>query len=162
LNIKIPVLKLPGFLRSELKTPLGKLLVSESYIKGLNIDYCVGDIVSENQNCEYRIIDYKTLRGVIKEVVKPTIVNPPGALSINTFTALLNKGVKKHIVDGEEDLIVLAIARRRDITIAYGQPRTGVVIYKSDPFRIVNIIKAFKPDIVNIDKRVLTPRDSYE
>jgi len=162
LNLKIPVLKLPGFLRNELKTPLGKLLVSESYIKGLNIDYCVGDVVSQNQNCRVRIIDYKTLRGVIKEVIKPTLMNPPGALSIVAFTALLSNDVKNHVVDGEEDLIVLAIARRRNVTIAYGQPRVGVVIYKSDPFRIVNIIKAFKPDIVNIDKRVLTPRDSYE
>jgi len=162
LNLKIPVLKLPSFLRNELKIPLGKLLVSKSYIRGLNIDYCIGDIVSQNQNCVYRIIDYKTLRGVIKEVVKPTMLNPPGTLSINAFTALLSNSVKNHVVDGEEDLIVLVVARRRNITVAYGQPRTGVVIYRSDPFRVVNVIKAFKPDIVNIDKRVLTQRDSYE
>ncbi len=140
------------YLRNVLSKPLSTLYVSRRMIKGFHIDYSVGDLVSRNHSSLYRVVDGKIMRKELdhrragEEVV---IVNPPGTLSLNTFTMLKVRGRYRYYVFGEEDLIVLGIGREYRCRMIYGQPRSGVVVMGSDPYYLVNIIKAFKLDIVD-------------
>lgn len=146
-----PVLQLPQYMRIALSKPLGKLYVSKGKISGFIIDYSVGDVVSFNQISTYRVVDSRVMR-VEKEFINKSfcdtyVYNPPGSISLNSITILKTKYFKNICVVGEEDLIVLSIGRDRETTIAYGQPRVGVVIYSSDPIHVLSIIKTFKPTL---------------
>lgn len=149
MKISIPVLRMPDNLRSSLRIPLSTLYVSPGQIKNLNAEYCVGDIVAKNQECKYMVIDGKTLREThVRLEDRYKVINPPGTLSLNILTSIKNRDLKKLFVMGEEDLIVLGIGKEYKTTIIYGQPNTGIVIINSNPYWIINVIKAFKPDIV--------------
>ncbi|MEM0380539.1 MAG: DUF359 domain-containing protein [Desulfurococcaceae archaeon] len=148
----IPVLQLPFHLRKDLSKPLGVLYVSDNTISGFKVDYSVGDVVSRNQISEYRVVDNRVMR-TRREIEKKDfcdihVVNPPGTISLNTLTFLNTRFFKNICIIGEEDLVVLGIGRDRSVTTAYGQPRVGVVLYKTDPVYIVNIIKTFKPTLI--------------
>jgi len=148
LRITVPALRLPDRLRRTLQIPLSTLYISKNWVKELNIEYCVGDIVSKNQKCKYMIVDGKTHREKFEEKLSGyKIVNPRGTLSLNTLTILKAKRIRNLHVIGEEDLIVLGIGSEYKATIAYGQPYIGVVVVNSTPYWTTNIIKAFKPDI---------------
>lgn len=153
----IPVLKPEKYLRKILATPQGILHVGKYPIKNLEADILVGDIVSTTLKGDVRIIDYKTRRSEKMEadIIKPSrhVVNPQGTLSLMSRTIAKAKKYKTVIVAGEEDLVTLAYALENDdIYIAYGQPRVGVVIIKSERFRALRILKTFKPDIVVYNK----------
>lgn len=154
----LPVLQLPEHLRKTLSTPIGKLYVSSGYITGFRVDYCVGDIVSMNQVSDYKVVDSRVMR-LEREFEKINcdtyVYNPPGAISLNTLTVLKTMFFKTMCVVGEEDLVVLGIGRDKHVTIAYGQPRVGVVIYKADPFHTLSIIKAFKPTLAFYNSNAL-------
>lgn len=76
------------------------------------------------------------------------IINPPGYLTLNSITLL--KALKTTVfkVRGEEDLLVLAVAREGAFKIAYGQPNVGVVVLSRDRTYVLNIIKTFKPEVI--------------
>jgi len=147
LKTRIPLLELPLFLRKVLKTPLSKLLVSQTTITGLKADYAVGDVVSLNHEAVYRFFDGKTQRHALRSIQAPSyIINPPGTIALNAVTLLKCSKCRDFPVDGEEDLLTLAISREaRNKTLIYGQPRVGVVILHTNPYWALNIIKVFKP-----------------
>jgi len=147
LKTRIPLLELPLFLRKVLKTPLSKLLVSQTTITGLKANYAVGDVVSLNHEAAHKIFDGKTHRHTLRSIQAFIyIINPPGTLTLNALTLLKCTKCRDFPVDGEEDLLTLAVAREaRDKTLIYGQPRVGVVILHTNPYWALNIIKVFKP-----------------
>jgi len=154
--VKIPLLKLPDHMRRVLSKPLGTLIVSsKGVVKGLELDYSVGDFVSRNHRCRYRVVDGKTLR--TREFCGESwgrgfkIINPRGAISLNAFTMLKARGVDGYYVVGEEDLLVLPINREYEAKTIYGQPNVGVVVYNASRFYTANIIKSFKPDICDYE-----------
>jgi len=149
LKMRIPLLELPLFLRKVLKTPLSKLLVSQNTITGLRVDYAVGDIVSLNHEAVYRIFDGKTHRQVLRAIQASSyVINPPGAIALNALTLLKCSKYRDFPVDGEEDLLTLAVSREtRDKILIYGQPHAGVVVLRTNPYWALNIIKVFKPII---------------
>lgn len=131
-----------------MSTPLSKLYVSfKGYVKGLNIEYSVGDVVSANQNSRFKIVDWKTRR--VEHVKKSlrsdklVLINPPGSLSLNAFTILKAKHPGLFEVVGEEDLLVLIAGREGEV--AYGQPGVGVVVLEKNPFYLSSLLKGFKP-----------------
>ena len=151
---RIPVLILPKYLRKSLRIPLSRLYVSRGWITGFKADYTVGDIVSQNNIGAHEIIDGKTLREEIHVTVKGVdVINPPGSLALNTITMLKCRFCKSYIVHGEEDLVTLGVCREYfDKKVIYGQPSTGIVLMKSNPYWAINVIKAFKPDIVDYEE----------
>jgi len=147
LKVRIPLLELPLFLRSVLKTPLSKLLVSQATITGLKADYAVGDVVSLNHEATHRVFDGKTHRHTLRAIrASSYIINPPGAIALNALTLLKCGKCRDFPVDGEEDLLTLAVSREtRGKTLIYGQPHVGVVVLRTNPYWALNIIKVFKP-----------------
>uniref|UniRef100_A0A7C2BKE8 GTP-dependent dephospho-CoA kinase n=1 Tax=Thermosphaera aggregans TaxID=54254 RepID=A0A7C2BKE8_9CREN len=149
----IPCLKPPDYLRKTLSLPQGKLYVSDKHaITGLSCDAAVGDVVSRNHYARIRVVDYKTKRSV------PTgkgsaggrvfrVVNPPGCVSLNSFTISFLKN--EHVVEvvGEEDLLVfpLALPSTGVYRIIYGQPSVGVVELDARGVRVLKLLKTFKP-----------------
>lgn len=150
--IVAPALLLPAHLRTALSRPLGTLLVSSGKISGLVVDYSVGDVVSANQISRYKVVDGRVMRGRAGPLAPRSCdvyaVNPPGSLSLNTLTISRMKSIERMCILGEEDLVVLGVGRSESASIAYGQPRTGVVVYEADPLRVVSVIKAFKPCLI--------------
>ncbi|MEM0355767.1 MAG: DUF359 domain-containing protein [Desulfurococcaceae archaeon] len=147
-SLKLPCLTLLPEYRLALSTPLSKLYVSYTgYVKGLEVQYSVGDVVSVNQNSRYKIVDWKTRRKEhVERMVRGdrlVLVNPPGSLSLNAFTMLKAKHYGLFEVVGEEDLLVLITGREGDVV--YGQPGVGVVVLKKNPFYLSSLIKGFKP-----------------
>lgn len=148
----MPALKPIEFIREVLSKPLSTLYVSSSgEVKGLTVDYTVGDVVSANHRSKVKIIDYRTKRvALTREDLEEgfEIANPPGYITLNSITLL--KAVKTNVfkVRGEEDLLVLAVAREGVSRIAYGQPNVGVVVFNKDRVYVTNILKTFKPEII--------------
>jgi uncharacterized protein (UPF0218 family) len=106
----------------------------------------VGDVVSRNM-IEYGvplnvlIVDNKVMR----EPIQPITVdadqtlhaeNPPGAITDEAWAAIRSaveqKGQTRVMVDGEEDLLTLAVvlAAPQDAIVVYGQPHRGIVVVK--------------------------------
>ncbi|QOR94475.1 DUF359 domain-containing protein [Thermosphaera chiliense] len=149
----IPCLKPPDYLRKTLSLPQGKLYVSEKHaITGLSCDAAVGDVVSRNHYARIRIIDYKTKRSIPAEPGSARgrvlrVANPPGCVSLNSFTISFLKG--EHVVEvvGEEDLLVfpLALPFTGVSKIIYGQPNVGVVELDAQGVRVLKLLKTFKP-----------------
>ncbi len=149
----IPCLKPPDYLRKTLSLPQGKLYVSDKHaITGLSCDAAVGDVVSKNHYARIRVVDYKTKRSIPagkgsagSRVFR--VVNPPGCVSLNSFTIGFLKD--EHVVEvvGEEDLLVfpLALPSTGVSRIIYGQPNVGVVELDAQGVRVLKLLKTFKP-----------------
>ena len=153
------MLKLPKYLRKELKRPFGVLhksvnLIRETLQKQLSEDklvIAIGDVTSINlvdigiypQIC---IVDSLTKREPIEHNLNHTnnikyVDNPAGALTeefIGACIESINEASNENLiiiqVKGEEDLAVLpcVINSPKDTIILYGQPEEGVVLVRVD------------------------------
>lgn len=168
LRTRIPVLEIPSFLRKTLSLPQGTLYVSKKgFVTGISVDVCVGDIVSSTLKSKTRVLDFKTRREYIagkKKFLRKQmyVINPPGTISLLVYNMLSKLDIlfKDIVVDGEEDLVTLAvIENNRCNTIAYGQPGVGVVIIRKNKyslFRSKEILKTFKPVMYAYTSRART------
>jgi uncharacterized protein (UPF0218 family) len=154
------VLKLPRYLRKELRKPFGQLydsidLIKEPLQKQLSenkLIIAIGDVTSINlveigiipQIC---IVDNLTQREPIQHNLNHTnnikyVDNPAGVLTedfIETCISSIRQSSENNTsliiqVDGEEDLAVLpcVLNSPKDAFILYGQPNEGVVLVKVD------------------------------
>jgi len=106
----------------------------------------VGDVVSRNM-IEYGvplnilIVDNKVMRKPIQPItvdVDQTLHarNPPGAITDEAWaairTAVEQKGQTRVMIEGEEDLLTLAVvlAAPENALVVYGQPHVGIVAVK--------------------------------
>lgn len=153
------MLRLPKYLRKELRKPFGKLhksinLIKEPLQKQIQEDkliIAIGDVTSiklfENgiqpQIC---IVDNLTQRKPIEHNLDHTeniiYVNNPAGVLTEAFIDICKSSIKEACnenpiiiqVNGEEDLAVLpcVINSPNDAIILYGQPNEGVVLVKVD------------------------------
>jgi len=153
LGIRLPALQLPTFLRGVLRKPLSRLVVSAGTIRGLKADYAVGDVVSRRHITQYKIFNGKTMRKeFFSREFRAVLINPASTISLNAFTMLKCMARREYFVEGEEDLLTLAICRETvNKHILYGQPGAGVVVLVANPYWAINVIKTFKPIIVDYD-----------
>ena len=156
-KVKSTIRNLTIELRKELKKPQG-LLIEGSFketMKNLKelvekekppVVISVGDIVSMHMikygfSLDVLIVDNKTMRKEISPIVVDTnhtlyAKNPSGTITNEAWntirTALKMKGIKKIIIDGEEDLltIVTVLSAPNDALVVYGQPNVGIVVIK--------------------------------
>ena len=150
-SIELPVLTLPVKFRRDLSLPQGILYVhsDRGVIRGFKVEVSIGDIVSSRHIASLKIIDYKTKRYVMersmKEECNRVVYNPPGTISLNSFTFT---GMRKGVicVEGEEDLLVIPFSREREVI--YGQPDTGIVLVCPDPKTTIKVLKTLKPSMV--------------
>ena len=106
----------------------------------------VGDVVSRNM-IEYDIplnvliVDNKVMRKPIQPITVDAdqtlyAKNPPGAITDEAWAAIRSaveqKGQTRVVVDGEEDLLTLAVvlSAPQDAIVVYGQPHQGIVVVK--------------------------------
>jgi len=106
----------------------------------------VGDVVSRNM-IEYDvplnvlIVDNKVMRKAIQPITvdaDQTLYagNPAGAITDEAWAAIRSaveqKGQTRVVVDGEEDLLTLAVvlSAPQDSIVIYGQPHQGIVVVK--------------------------------
>lgn len=156
-NVKSNIRSLTSELREELKKPQGLLLAGsfEETMKTLKeliekekppAVISVGDIVSMHMlnsglSLDILIVDNKTMRKAISPIVVDTkhtlhAKNPSGTITDEAWnairTAIKLEGLKKIIIDGEEDLltIVTVLSAPKDALVIYGQPNVGVVVVK--------------------------------
>jgi len=169
-------LKLPEKLRRKLKKPLGELISGSNnhiYLKILSlIDkykpvklVSVGDRVSyflftHGIKTDVIIIDNRekrrpctsSLGSVSKNIIR--VHNQPGYIESeawNVVSHALNKGDTTIIVDGEEDLLVLAVASLapKKTLIFYGQPNMGVVVVMiTDEFKRYIVMEIIRKMII--------------
>jgi len=144
-------------LREELKRPQG-LLIAGSFKETMKTlkelvekekppaIISVGDIISMlmlkfGLAVDILIVDNKTMRKKISPIVVDSnhtlyAKNPSGTITNEAWniirTALKLKGLKKIIIEGEEDLltIVAVLSAPNDAFVVYGQPNVGVVVIK--------------------------------
>lgn len=144
-------------LREELKRPQG-LLIAGSFketMKNLKelvekekppAVISVGDIISMlmlkfGLAVDVLVVDNKTMRKKISPIVVDSnhtlyAKNPSGTITNEAWniirTALKLKGLKKIIIEGEEDLltVVAVLSAPNDALVVYGQPNVGVVVIK--------------------------------
>ncbi|RAP54233.1 MAG: hypothetical protein BZ137_03285, partial [Methanosphaera sp. rholeuAM130] len=152
------MLKLPKYLRKELKKPLGNLhesidLIQEIIRKQLANDKLVigiGDVTTKtlvdlNLTPQICIVDNLIERRPVQHNLNHTdnivyVENPPGVLTdelIELIADSIKTSTKENpmiiVVDGEEDLAVLPaiLNSPEDTYILYGQPKEGVVLVNS-------------------------------
>ena len=156
---KIPVLRLPKWMRSFLSIPLGKLYIKSKDLitkddLGFNVNSCVGDIVCREFNSNIKVVDGKTRRsfetGYISGYSK--VVNPRSTISLFSKTILpTSRKFMNVFIYGEEDLLVIPLGLNNSINnIVYGQPRTGIVVVDLNYYsrlKFIKILKTFKPDM---------------
>ena len=173
-KVKSNIRSLTIELREELKKPQGLLLEGpfEETMKTLKeliekekppAVISVGDIVSMHMlnyglSLDVLIVDNKTMRKAISPIIVDSnytlhAKNPPGTITNEAWnairTAIKLKGLKKIIIDGEEDLltIVTVLSAPKDALVVYGQPNVGVVVVKvsekkkKDMQNIVDLMK---------------------
>jgi uncharacterized protein (UPF0218 family) len=156
-NDKTVIRFLTDELRKELKKPQGLLIDGpfEETMKRLkdfiekekpSLVISVGDVVSRNM-IEYGvpvnvlIVDNKVMRKPIQPITVDAdqtlyAKNPPGAITDEAWAAIRSaveqKGQTRVMVDGEEDLLTLAVvlAAPQDAIVVYGQPHRGIVVVK--------------------------------
>ncbi len=141
--------KLPGYLRNELRKPLGKILNEKEMLEKIKNKKVtsVGDVVTLTMYekgiiPDLGIVDFKSMRKMsynLKEkisMMKAEIVkvdNPPGTITDKMWNAIkeaYNRDEPTRIeVNGEEDLAALAciFLAPRDTVVVYGLPEKGVV-----------------------------------
>ena len=166
-------IKLSDDLRDELKSPLGQLFTGNEeniYTKIIQtikrLDpvkvICVGDAVSrffsKNEiKTNMIIIDNHEQRKPCKyynynKKHQIRVMNKAGYIERNAWNAI-SKSIEMDdisiIVDGEEDLLLLAVAiiAPKRTLVCYGQPQEGIVA--------VNITEKFKIYIKDIIKRMI-------
>ena len=164
------MLILPENLRSELKTPLGKLIldtdpkqneiIKEAYANSIIIT--VGDATTEkllNMGLTpfLQIVDGQEKRVKRQAPISESIVtnldckNSAGGISENSIltikSAFESKPPIRITVDGEEDLLVIPVClyAPENCIVMYGQPNKGLVIV-----RINQEIKDKVQKIVNV------------
>ena len=153
------LLRLPDPLRKKLAEPVGTIISGEDYfdvarrVSSLLLgkrSWCVGDVlvhslVSIGFVPDVAIVDRKTVRnrffdtGLVERVYREigsihALYNPPGHINLE-FQDLVSEILREKrkrliIVDGEEDLLSLAVivfAPLGDV-LAYGLPGVGVVV----------------------------------
>jgi len=150
----IPILLMPFWLREILSIPQGDLVSSKKgFVRNVEADASIGDIVSETVDSPLKVVDAKTKREFIglKESNRTSfkVFNPRGSVSLNAFSIITHISENKVFVYGEEDLLVLPTLMNPHIqTCVYGQPNVGIVIVKNTEFtrmRMREILKTFKP-----------------
>ncbi len=141
--------KLPGYLRNELRKPLGKILNEKEMLEKIKNKKVtsVGDVVTLTMYekgiiPDLGIVDFKSMRKMsynLKEkisMMKAEIVkvdNPPGTITDKMWNAIkeaYNRDEPTRIeVNGEEDLAALAciFLAPRDTVVVYGLAEKGVV-----------------------------------
>ncbi|ENN96683.1 hypothetical protein J422_00891 [Methanocaldococcus villosus KIN24-T80] len=156
------MLKLPNYLREELRKPFGKVYKTIPNINGDIVT--VGDIVTKtliekNIIPKLSIIDKKTKRNIpveinhkFKKVFK--VKNPPGYISDEAIESIkylskLNDRDVALIVDGEEDLLTILVIKYFPIGtyVLYGLPDKGMVVLKINSKlkqKIEEILKKFE------------------
>ncbi len=149
-------LVMPSWMRAVLSQPQGKLFASRTIIYGkdlgVTVDGCVGDVACSTINGRLAVVDGATMRSpLINRVAKGLIVvNPRGAITAQSTSALasISEGVITAI--GEEDLLLLPLARNPKVRkVVYGQPGVGVVLTEFNLRRMkyFKLLKAFKPGL---------------
>ena len=151
------MLKLPKFLRKEIKKPLGELhksinlienplqeqLSENKLIIGIG-DVTTRNLVDNNLQPQICIVDNKIERHPVQNELDHTdnikhVNNPAGVITdelIDVVIDSINYATKDNpviiVVDGEEDLAVLPciLNAPKDTMILYGQPKEGVVLVK--------------------------------
>lgn len=141
--------RLPGYLRNELRKPLGKILDEEEMlgkIKNKKVT-SVGDVVTLTMYekgiiPDLGIVDFKSMRKMsdnLKEKIsamKAEIIkvdNPPGTITDELWNAIkeaYSRDEKIRIeVNGEEDLAALAciFLAPENSVVVYGLPGKGIV-----------------------------------
>jgi uncharacterized protein (UPF0218 family) len=153
------VLKVPKYLRKELKKPLGQLydsidLIADTLQQQLSDDKLligIGDVttrklVEMNLIPQICMVDNLIERKPVQHNLNHTenirkINNPPGTLTeglINLIIESLETSTQQNPtiieVDGEEDLAVLPaiLNAPEDTIILYGQPHEGIVLVRVD------------------------------
>jgi len=144
-------------LRKELKKPQGLLIDGpfEKTMKRLkelveeekpSLIISVGDVVSRSM-IEYGvplnvlIVDNKVMRKPIQPITVDAdqtlyAKNPPGTITDEAWAAIRSaidqKGQTRVMIEGEEDLLTLAVvqAAPQDALVVYGQPHVGIVVVK--------------------------------
>ncbi|MCS7128745.1 MAG: DUF359 domain-containing protein [Desulfurococcaceae archaeon] len=154
--MKLLSLIMPNWMRLVLNQPQGKLFTSRAIIcdkdLGVTIDGCVGDIVCSTIKCKLAVVDGATMRSpLIHHVVKGlVIVNPRGAVTAQSISALSSISGGVITVIGEEDLLLLPLAKNPKVRkVVYGQPGVGVVLAEFNLRRLkyFKLLKAFKPGL---------------
>jgi uncharacterized protein (UPF0218 family) len=156
-NDKNVIRLLTADLRKKLKKPQGLLIEGpfEETMKRLNrfiekerpsLIISVGDVVSRNMieygiSLNVLIVDNKVMRKPIQPIIvdpDQTIYakNPPGTITEEAWDvvrkAVQQKGQTKVDIEGEEDLLTLAVvlAAPEDSLVVYGQPHVGIVLIR--------------------------------
>jgi len=108
----------------------------------------VGDVVTKNLQTyeipfDLAITDNQCMRKKTQEVAytskRVKVKNPQGTITIEAMeaikTALKNKECSHIVVDGEEDLLVIAavLYAPENSVVVYGQPYEGIVLVKVSP-----------------------------
>lgn len=143
-------------MRVVLNQPQGKLFTSHNTIYdedlGVAIDCCVGDVVCSTIKGKLAVVDGATMRSpLINYKAKGlTIVNPRGTITAQSASTLASVSGGVVAAIGEEDLLLLPLARNPKVRRAvYGQPGVGVVLAEFNLRRIkyFKLLKAFKPGL---------------
>jgi hypothetical protein len=174
-TLREQTLVLPLELRRELKNPLGTLIKGspKDTMRELTaaiqrekpvLVISVGDEVSRNMlkygiKPNVMIVDNKVMREETKpiettgfDVVK--VRNPAGTMTPEAWRAIKEAFRKKRptriLVDGEEDLLTLAVIMEapEKALVVYGQPREGIVVTKANrdtKQRVGQIVRAMQP-----------------
>ncbi len=143
-------------MRAVLSQPHGKLYTSHTIIYGKDlgvaVDGCVGDVVCSTIDGRLAVVDGATMRSpLVSRMAKGLIiVNPRGTITAQSASSLasISEGVIAAI--GEEDLLLLPLARNPKVRRAvYGQPGVGVVLAEFNLRRTkyLKLLKAFKPGL---------------
>ena len=154
IGLQKKTLNLPELMRSELKKPLGNLLIGLPNVtvnllrvftqKGPPYFAVVGDFTSKNildagLEPDLVIVDNRVMRSKVPPLdfgdrQKITLVNQAGTVNSNVWNILWEAvSLKSRVsitVEGEEDLLVLPLISLTPIgsLIVYGQPREGMVV----------------------------------
>ncbi len=106
----------------------------------------MGDVVSRDMmeygvSVNVLIVDNKVMRKTIQPITVDAdqtlyAKNPPGAITDGAWDAIRSaieqKGQTRVMIDGEEDLLALAVvlSAPEGALVVYGQPHVGIVVVK--------------------------------
>jgi len=141
-------------MRTELKTPLGRLLKGEpaetvrELTKLLSTcrpplfasvgDYVSGNVLAAGLEPDLLVVDHRIMRVNVDPIAhgmrQATVVNPAGTIQEGAWRVLEEAITLKRklavVVEGEEDLLVLPlmVSMPTGSVIVYGQPLEGLVV----------------------------------
>ncbi|MEM1596467.1 MAG: DUF359 domain-containing protein [Desulfurococcaceae archaeon] len=158
---KLPSLSLPDEFRSDLWIPQGTLYVhpSKGSITDLHVDITVGDVVSRRHHSYIKVVDFKTKKKLIgrfdeHEKCNYFVLNPPGNISLNSYTFIDSATRGVICVIGEEDLLTIPFLNKINRKIAYGQPDSGIVVLNSSVEMAIKVFKILKATVIQYRIRV--------